>query len=83
MTTQQIAFQIADAGLLDADLTHAIRNHEEFDLAEVVAALVYTARDLYAAVMGDAEASWQEKRLATGNLVTAFLAALSLAGSET
>ena len=78
MTTRQICFQVADAGLLDSDLAHAVKNREDFDPNEVVAALVFTARDAYAAVMGDAGASWQEKRLATSSLVTAFLAALAL-----
>ena len=78
MNTRQICFQIADAGLLDEDLTRAIKKHEDFDHNEVVDSLVFMARDSYAAVMGDAEASWQEKRLATGNLVAAFLAALAL-----
>jgi hypothetical protein len=81
MTTQQVCFQMADAGLLGADLTRAIKDRKDFDLDEVVRSLVYTARDAFTAAKNDPQATWQEKRLATGCLVSAFLTALLLAQS--
>ena len=81
MTARQVCFQVADAGLLDADLTRAIRRHEDFDPNEVVAALVFTARDLYAGAKNDSQATVAEKLSATASLVTAFLSALVLAKS--
>ena len=82
MNTRQVCFQVADAGLLDADLSRAVKSHEDFDTNGVVAALVFMARDVYAAVKSDPEATWQEKRLATACLVTASLSALVLAQAD-
>ena len=78
MNTRQVCFQVADAGLLHADLTRAIKNHEDFDLDQVVDSLIFTSRDLYAATKNDPETKRREMRLATGNLVTAFLSGLAL-----
>ena len=82
MNARQMCFQIADAGLLDYDLTRAIKNHEEFDPKKVVATLVLTARDVYSAAQNDPGSTWQEKRMATGSLLNTFLTALLLARSD-
>jgi hypothetical protein len=79
MNTRQICFQIADAGLLDSDLTRAIKDRKDFDLDAVVKSLVYSARDAFTATKNDPQATWQEKRMATGCLVSTFLSALLLA----
>jgi hypothetical protein len=79
MTTGQVAYQIADAGLLDSALTRSIKDRKDFDLDGVVAALVYSARDAFTATKNDPQATWQEKRMATGCLVSTFLSALLLA----
>jgi hypothetical protein len=82
MTTRQIVFQVADAGLLDCDLARAIKDQKDFELDEVVKSLVFSARDAFTAMKNDPQSTWNEKRMATGCLVNAFLSALLLAQSE-
>ena len=71
-----------NTGLLPDDLATAILAGDMPPVEEIVMALVIGAMDAQAVVVGSAESSWNEKRLARMALAVAFLAAMAIKGQD-
>ena len=69
-----------NTGLLPDELATAILAGDVPPVEEVAMALVIGAMDAQAVVVGSAESSWNEKRLARMALAVAFLSAMAIVG---
>jgi hypothetical protein len=70
-----------NTGLLPDDMATAILAGDMPPVEDIVMELVIGAMDAHAVVVGSAESTWNDKRLARMALAVAFLSAMAVVGN--